>query len=111
MIPPLFEAPIFIAKRINIVDKTNANCYIQLMKQITYQRAALKSLRKMQPKRRDAIVAKVELYASGGTVDVKALVGSEFLRIRVGQDRVIVDDKDNVVDVIDAGPRGGIYKE
>jgi mRNA interferase RelE/StbE len=65
----------------------------------------------MQPKRAKAIVAKVEAYAAGERVDVKRLQGSEFFRIRVGDDRVIIDDQNNVVDVIDAGPRGDIYKE
>jgi mRNA interferase RelE/StbE len=65
----------------------------------------------MQPARAKAIVAKVEAYANGERVDVKQLAGSKFLRIRVGSDRVIIDDLGNVVDVIDAGPRGGIYKE
>ena len=81
------------------------------MKQITYQRAAIKSLRRMQPKRRSAIIAKIEAHAAGESVDIKALVGSEFYRIRVGSDWVIIDDTGTVVDVIDAGPRGGIYKE
>lgn len=81
------------------------------MKQITYSRAAIKSLRKMQKQRSEAIVAKVRAYAAGEKVDLKKLKGSEFFRIRVGTDRVIIDDQRNVVDVVDAGPRGGIYGE
>jgi mRNA interferase RelE/StbE len=65
----------------------------------------------MQPDRREAIVAKVEAFARGERVDIKKLVGSKLYRIRVGQDRVIVDDQGRVVMVMDAGPRGGIYKE
>ena len=34
-----------------------------------------------------------------------------YYRIRVGQDRVIIDDLGRVVMVVDAGPRGSIYKE
>jgi len=65
----------------------------------------------MQMKRRAAIVAKVDAFARGEKVDIKKLVGSEFFRIRVGQDRVIIDDQGVVVLVMEAGPRGGIYKE
>lgn len=65
----------------------------------------------MQRKRRAAIVAKVEAFARGEKVDIRKLVGSPFYRIRVGQDRVIIDDDGVVVLVLEAGPRGGIYKE
>ncbi|MBY5316155.1 type II toxin-antitoxin system RelE family toxin [Rhizobium leguminosarum] len=75
------------------------------MKRIAYSKAATKALRKMQPKRAAAIVA------NGETVDLKKLQGSEFFRIRVGQDRVIIDDQTMQVLVIKAGPRGDIYNE
>lgn len=81
------------------------------MKRVVYSKSAEKSLARMQPKRRDAIRAKVNAYARGETVDIKKLVGTDFNRIRVGQDRVIIDDEGVVVLVIEAGPRGGIYKE
>lgn len=79
------------------------------MKQIEYTREAKKSLDRMQPKRKAAIVSKLEQYARGEPVDIKKMTGKPYYRIRVGQDRVIVDDLGNVIMVIDAGPRGGIY--
>jgi mRNA interferase RelE/StbE len=81
------------------------------MKAIQYSRDAKKSLDRMRPKRRLAIIAKLEAYARGESVDIKKMQGSQYYRIRVGQDRVIIDDQGIVVMVIDAGPRGGIYKE
>ncbi|MBB4432530.1 mRNA-degrading endonuclease RelE of RelBE toxin-antitoxin system [Rhizobium esperanzae] len=54
----------------------------------------------MQPKRAAAIVAKVEAFANSEPVDLKKLQGSEFFRIRVGQDRVIIDDQTMQVIVI-----------
>lgn len=87
-----------------------AICYIISMKQIAIAPAAKKALRKMQAHRSAAIIAKVEAYARGERVDVKKLEGSEFFRIRVGQDRVIIDDQGNIIWIMDAGPRGGIYK-
>jgi mRNA interferase RelE/StbE len=81
------------------------------MKRVVYSRSAEKSLARMQPKRRDAIRAKVDAYARGEVVDIKKLVGTGSYRIRVGQDRVIINDEGVVVLVIEAGPRGGIYME
>lgn len=81
------------------------------MKVIRYTREAKKSLARMQPKRQAAIFAKLETYARGETVDIKKLKGSPLYRIRVGEDRVIIDDLGVVVMVINAGPRGGIYKD
>ena len=65
----------------------------------------------MQPKRRAAIRAKVDAFARGERVDLKRLTGSLLVRIRVGTDRVIIDEKTNLVVVVDVGPRGGVYKE
>lgn len=81
------------------------------MKRVVYSKDAEKSLGRMQPKRRQAIRVKVDAYARGESVDIKKLVGSAFYRIRVGQDRVIIDDQGIVVMVIEVGPRGGIYRE
>lgn len=65
----------------------------------------------MQPIRRQAIHEKVDAYARGEYVDIKKLAGRNYYRIRVGQDRVIIDSNDVIVLVINAGPRGSIYKE
>jgi mRNA interferase RelE/StbE len=81
------------------------------MKHVIYSKAAERSLARMQPKRRAAIFAKVEAFARGENVDIKKLAGSSLFRIRVGRDRVIIDDQGFVVMVVEAGPRGGIYKE
>ena len=81
------------------------------MKRVVYSKIAEKSLSRMQPKRRAAIRDKVDAYARGEVVDIKKLRGNAYYRIRVGQDRVIIDDEGVVVMVIDAGPRGDIYKE
>ncbi|MDQ0319492.1 mRNA-degrading endonuclease RelE of RelBE toxin-antitoxin system [Pararhizobium capsulatum DSM 1112] len=39
------------------------------------------------------------------------MIGLPYFRIRVGQDRVIIDDLGVVVMVMNVGPRGSIYKE
>jgi mRNA interferase RelE/StbE len=81
------------------------------MKRIVYTKLAEKSIGRMQPKRRAAIRAKVDAYARGEKVDIKKLVGTPLYRIRVGQDRVIIDDQGVVVMVLNAGARGDIYQE
>lgn len=80
------------------------------MKQIVVTREAQHSLSRMQPKRRAAIYSKLNAYARGEPVDIKKMKGYPYYRIRVGQDRVIIDDQGRVVIIIDAGPRGSIYK-
>ncbi|EUB95420.1 hypothetical protein PMI07_003198 [Rhizobium sp. CF080] len=81
------------------------------MKPVRYSKTAQKSLSRMQPKRQAGIKAKVDAFARGEKVDLKKLVGSPLVRIRVGDDRIIIDEQTNLVLVIDVGPRGGIYKE
>ncbi|MGI2033329.1 type II toxin-antitoxin system RelE family toxin [Rhizobium panacihumi] len=94
-----------------MVESIIASGYIDGMKPVQYSHVAQKSLNRMQPKRRAAIRAKVDAFACGERVDLKKLSGSALVRIRVGTDRVIIDEKANLVVVVDVGPRGGIYKE
>jgi mRNA interferase RelE/StbE len=81
------------------------------MKTVVVSRLADKALRKMQPKRRAAILEKIHDYARGEPVDIKKMQGVPWYRKRVGQDRVIIDDQGIVIMVINAGPRGSIYME
>jgi mRNA interferase RelE/StbE len=81
------------------------------MKRVEYSKAATKVLDRMQPRRREAIRSKVDAFARGDRVDLKKLKGSTLLRIRVGDDRVIIDEQTMLVIVVEVGPRGGIYKE
>ena len=57
------------------------------------------------------IVGKIEAYAADPASqqnNVKALKGRDAIRLRVGDWRVILQDG-VVLDIIDIGPRGGIY--
>jgi len=80
------------------------------MKEIRYARQALKALRGMQKSRARAVVEKIEAYARGEPVDAKKMAGTNFIRIRVGQWRVILDDDGVVVIILKIGPRGDVYK-
>ncbi|MGE7368507.1 type II toxin-antitoxin system RelE family toxin [Neorhizobium sp. NPDC001467] len=95
----------------SMVGSIIASGYIDGMKPVQYSHVAQKSVNRMQPKRRAAIRAKIDAFARGERVDPKELSGSPLVRIRVGVDRVVIDEQTNLVLVVDVGPRGGIYKE
>ena len=82
------------------------------MKRISYTRSALKVLRRIPPPTRDRIRAKVEAYAddpASQVNNVTALKGRTGIRLRVGDWRVIMDDEGAVLEVLEVGPRGGVY--
>lgn len=58
------------------------------------------------------IVAKVEQYASDPKSlanNIKVLAGSSYIRLRVGDWRVIMDDRGNILQILKIGPRGSVY--
>jgi len=58
------------------------------------------------------IVSKVDQFTADPKSfanNIKALTGSPYIRLRVGDWRVILDDQANVLKVLKIGPRGGIY--
>jgi mRNA interferase RelE/StbE len=83
------------------------------MREILYAKSALKSLLGMPRNEAERIRAKVEQYAASPRSlgnNVKALAGSPFIRLRVGDWRVIMDDRDAVLEIVRIGPRGGVYE-
>lgn len=81
------------------------------MKQIAYRKEALKALRRMPANTAERIRSKIEAYATDPASqanNVKALQGRPGIRLRVGAWRVIMED-DVVLDVLEIGPRGGVY--
>jgi mRNA interferase RelE/StbE len=83
------------------------------MRQIAYSKSALRVLRKMPTNEASRIRTKIEQYARDPLTqanNVKALVGSPYIRLRVGEWRVIMDDHGSVLDVLKVGPRGGVYE-
>lgn len=82
------------------------------MKQISYTRAALKTLARMPANTATLIRSKIMAYAkdpSAQANNVTALKGRSGIRLRVGDWRVIMDDQGNVLAVLEIGPRGGVY--
>ena len=61
----------------------------------------------------ERIVAKVRQYAAEPKslgANVSALKNSSYVRLRVGDWRVIMDDFGNVIEVVKIGPRGSAYE-
>lgn len=84
------------------------------MKQIAYSKSVLKVLRKMPTNEAQWITSKVEQYATDPKSlgkNVIRLAGSPFLRLRVGDWRVVMDDLGQVLQVLKIGPRGSVYKD
>lgn len=87
--------------------------YSNDMKQITYKPAAAKALRRMPANTAKRIIGKIEEFAENPAAqanNVKALKGRDGIRLRVGDWRVIMNDAGEILDVLDVGPRGGIYE-
>ena len=81
------------------------------MKDVTYQPAARKALRKMPANTARRIRTKINAYADNPASqanNVKRLQGSDALRLRVGDYRVIFLDG-TIIDVVRVGPRSSIY--
>jgi mRNA interferase RelE/StbE len=78
------------------------------VKSVAYSKSALKVLGRMPAKLAKQISGKVEPRSQAN--NVKALVGSPYIRLRVGDWRVIMDDKGNVLAVLEIGARGDIYR-
>ena len=81
---------------------------------VTYTRKAIKGLRKMPRHHADSFRSAFEQIAAGDSqgLDIKALQGREGYRLRSGDFRAIyeIDGEQINVLVLDAGPRGDIYK-
>lgn len=83
------------------------------MREVTYSRSAAKVLRRMPATEASRVRSKIDQYARDPASlanNVKALVGSPFIRLRVGDWRVIMDDRNRVLKVVKIGPRGGVYE-
>ena len=83
------------------------------MRDIVYSRSAVKVLRRMPANEALRLRGKIEQYAEDPASlanNIKALAGSPYIRLRVGDWRIIMDDRRRVLDVVQIGPRGGVYE-
>ena len=88
-----------------------ALCDYRSVKTVRYSRRAATALNKHR-NRAAQIMAKVSAYAADPASvanNVKVLKGEAALRLRVGDFRVIFEETETELTVLDIGPRGGIY--
>lgn len=81
--------------------------------EIVYTREALKSLARMPANTAARIRAKVSQYAGDPASlgnNVKRLTGSDYVRLRVGDYRVIMLPDGTVLLIVAIGARGSIYE-
>ncbi len=79
---------------------------------VVYSKTAEKQLMRLTRKTAALIIAKIEQYAanrSGLANQIKKLKGSHFLRLRVGNYRVIFTEDGAVMSIIEIGDRRDIY--
>lgn len=82
------------------------------MKRVVYTHTANKALSRMPTNTARLIRSKIEQYATDPSSlarNVVKLQGREGYRPRVGDWRVIFDDEGAVLQILQIGPRGGIY--
>lgn len=80
------------------------------MKAVLYSRTAIKALKSLPAKDRDAIMDKMDAYAHGRPQDVVALKGSDFLRLRHRDWRVIFEEVAEAITVLDIAHRREVYR-
>ena len=81
------------------------------VKAVRYTRRAADALAKHR-NRAEHILAKIGAYAAdpaSAANNVTALKGEPGFRLRIGDFRVIFEESETEIVVLDIGPRGGIY--
>lgn len=82
------------------------------MKKIAYSKAAAKSLQKMPLNVSSRIRDKIKAYTADPASqanNIKALQGYDEIRLRVGDWRVIMNDRGEVLMIVKIAPRGNAY--
>lgn len=80
------------------------------MRAVRYTRTAIKALKAMPAKDRNAVMRKMDGFAADEPHDVAALKGSEFFRLRHGDWRAIFKMNEREIVVLDVAHRREIYR-
>jgi mRNA interferase RelE/StbE len=104
-----------IAKCHSYLELDIAKCDGDDMKSVSYSRSAQKTLQKIPRNVAQLIIAKINQYARDASDlanNVKKLKGDfeGLIRLRVGDWRIIMDDRGNVLMILEIKPRGGAYE-
>lgn len=77
------------------------------MAEIIYSKEAIKFLKKQDKSTQKRIIEAIEKLPRG---NIKKIQGTVGYRLRVGNFRIIYDKYGNIINIIDIGNRGQIYK-
>lgn len=77
------------------------------MKQITFSKSALKFLKKQNKETQTRLLIAIKNIPNG---DIKKLQGYPYKRLRVGTYRIIFNEEGLIINIINIGNRGDIYK-
>jgi mRNA interferase RelE/StbE len=80
------------------------------MKTIVLQPSAARALDRLPAETRSRIGTALVTYALNGSGDIKRLVGTQTVRLRVGEFRVIFDETPDRILVLVLGNRRDIYR-
>ena len=80
-----------------------------LMKEIAFTTAATRQWLKLSADIRKRIDAKLNVYATSGSGDVKRLRGRAGCRLRIGDWRVVFIEKKTSIIIVGVGNRNDIY--
>lgn len=78
---------------------------------LEWKENSLKDLEKIDRDTSIRIFKKVECLKGGLTSDVKRMQGTNYLRLRVGDYRVIFSLEKNLITILKVGHRKNIYKD
>lgn len=81
--------------------------------EVVIRKSARKALERMDAKTRNRFFECFDLIAEGreGALEIRKLSGRDGYRLRAGQYRAIFTKDFELLDVLDVGPRGGIYSK
>jgi mRNA interferase RelE/StbE len=80
------------------------------VKSVSYTRTAIKALKSLSAKDRNAIMDKMDAYAAGRPQDVVTLKGSDFLRLRHRDWRAVFEEGAETITVLDIAHRREVYR-
>lgn len=78
------------------------------MFKIVYSKKAVKFLKKQDASNQKRILTAISKLPLEG--DIKKLQGTDGYRLRVGNFRILFDVNGTIIDIVDIGNRGQIYK-
>ncbi|MBL4757030.1 MAG: type II toxin-antitoxin system RelE/ParE family toxin [Rhizobiales bacterium] len=82
------------------------------MKQVLYSKSAVKIVRRMPSNEANRIASKIEQFAvdpESLANNITGIAGTDYIRLRVGDWRVIIRESDSTIYIDKIATRGGAY--